>query len=38
MFDAGRLIEEGSHDELVAKGGKYSEMFRVQSEKYKMKV
>ena len=38
MFDAGRLIEEGRHDELVAKGGKYSEMFRVQSEKYKMKV
>ena len=36
MFDTGRLIEEGSHDELIAENGKYSEMFRVQSEKYKM--
>ena len=33
MFDAGRLIEEGSHDELVAKGGKYSRDVPVQSEK-----
>ncbi len=35
MFDTGRLIEEGSHDALMALNGKYAEMFKVQSEKYK---
>ena len=34
MFDTGRLIEEGSHNELLEMNGKYAEMFRVQSEKY----
>lgn len=34
MFDSGRLVEEGSHDELMASNGKYAEMFRLQSEKY----
>lgn len=34
MFDTGNLIEEGSHIELLELGGKYAEMFRVQSEKY----
>ena len=34
MFDTGRLIEEGSHTELLEMNGKYAEMFRVQSEKY----
>ena len=34
MFDAGRLIEQGSHAFLLAKNGKYAEMFRLQSEKY----
>ncbi len=34
MFDTGCLIEEGSHEELLAMDGKYAEMFRVQSEKY----
>ncbi len=35
MFDSGALIEEGSHEELLRINGKYAEMFRVQSEKYK---
>ena len=35
MFDTGKLIEEGSHAELLKQDGKYAEMFRVQSEKYK---
>lgn len=34
MFDSGRLAEVGSHDELMAMGGKYAEMFNLQAEKY----
>lgn len=36
MFDNGRLIEEGSHTELLNMNGKYAEMFHVQSEKYQI--
>ena len=35
MFAKGELVEEGSHDELLEKDGKYAEMFRLQSEKYR---
>ena len=35
MFADGKLAEEGSHDELMAFGGKYAEMFELQAEKYK---
>ena len=28
VFDAGRLVERGSHDELVALGGRYAELYR----------
>ena len=34
MFDTGKLVEQGSHEELLAQNGKYAEMFRLQSEKY----
>ncbi len=34
MFDSGELVETGSHDDLMAKGGKYREMFELQAEKY----
>ena len=37
MFDGGRIIESGSHDELLRQNGKYAEMFRMQSENYKKK-
>ena len=35
MFSGGEIIETGNHDELMAKNGKYAEMFRIQAEKYK---
>ncbi len=28
VFDSGRLVERGSHDELVALGGRYAELYR----------
>ena len=34
MFDSGALCEVGSHNELMARGGKYAEMFRLQAKKY----
>ncbi len=34
MLEDGRIIEEGCHDALIAKNGKYAEMFRLQAEKY----
>ena len=35
MFDQGKIIEAGSHDELMALNGKYAEMYRVQAKKYR---
>ncbi len=34
LLDDGEIIESGSHAELLAKGGKYAEMFRLQAENY----
>jgi ATP-binding cassette subfamily B protein len=34
MLDSGRIIEQGSHSELMTMDGKYAEMFRMQAEKY----
>jgi ABC-type multidrug transport system fused ATPase/permease subunit len=28
VFDAGALVEHGSHEELVALGGRYAELYR----------
>src|SRR5690606_10524909 len=30
VLDGGRIIDQGSHDELVAKGGRYAELARLQ--------
>jgi ATP-binding cassette subfamily B protein len=34
MFDSGKLIEEGSHSELMQKNGQYAKMFELQAKKY----
>ncbi len=35
MFDGGRIIENGTHEELMAADGKYAYMFNLQAEKYR---
>ncbi len=35
MLENGEIVESGSHEELMAKGGKYAYMFKLQAEKYK---
>lgn len=35
MFKAGELIEQGTHKELLDKGGAYAEMFEIQAQYYK---
>ena len=34
MLEKGRIIESGSHRELMELDGKYAAMFRMQAEKY----
>ena len=34
LMDDGRIVECGTHDELIAKNGKYAEMFHRQAENY----
>jgi ATP-binding cassette subfamily B protein len=35
VLEKGRVIEEGSHEALVARGGKYARMFALQAEGYR---
>lgn len=35
MFEDGQIVEEGTHDDLMKKDGKYAYMFRIQSQYYK---
>ncbi len=35
MLENGEIVESGTHDELMAKNGKYAYMFNLQAEKYK---
>ena len=32
VFDKGKIIEEGSHEELLKKNGKYAKLFKMQSD------
>jgi ATP-binding cassette subfamily B protein len=34
VLEEGKITERGTHDELVAKNGTYSEMFKLQAEGY----
>ncbi|WP_081676653.1 ABC transporter ATP-binding protein [Butyrivibrio sp. NC3005] len=34
VFDSGRIVEDGSHQELIAKRGKYYKLFSVQNQYY----
>ena len=34
VIDAGRIIESGTHDELLAQGGAYGRLFKLQFAKY----
>ena len=34
MFEDGTIVEEGTHDELIATDGKYAYMFHIQSQYY----
>jgi len=35
VLDHGTIVESGTHDELVARGGKYAHMFALQAEGYR---
>lgn len=35
LLEEGRVVEEGSHEELLRRGGKYAKLFQVQAQYYK---
>lgn len=35
MFKSGEMVERGTHEELLQKGGAYAEMFEIQAQYYK---
>ena len=37
-IEDGRIVEEGNHEELLKLGGKYSEMYKLQSQYYKENI
>jgi ATP-binding cassette subfamily B protein len=35
VLSGGQIVEEGTHDQLVAKGGVYGKLFALQAENYR---
>ena len=35
VLDGGRIVESGSHDELMAAGGLYAELYDLQARAYR---
>jgi ATP-binding cassette subfamily B protein len=35
VLEDGRIIEQGSHDELIARGGRYAALFEMQAGRYR---
>lgn len=38
VLDAGRVGEQGTHDELVAAGGRYAQMFELQADRFALRA
>jgi ATP-binding cassette subfamily B protein len=34
VLDRGRLVEQGAHEQLLATGGRYGELYRLQADAY----
>ncbi|WP_208866101.1 ABC transporter ATP-binding protein [Kitasatospora cheerisanensis] len=34
VVEGGRVVERGTHDELVEQGGRYAELFHLQAERF----
>jgi ATP-binding cassette subfamily B protein len=35
VMDAGTIVESGTHDELIARAGRYAELFGLQAAPYR---
>ena len=35
VLDGARAVEVGSHDELMAQGGRYAELYQIQAKAYR---
>jgi ATP-binding cassette subfamily B protein len=38
VLDGSRLVEAGTHDDLVAKGGQYAELYQIQAAAYRDRI